>query len=134
MNLKAADLETLGVSDVKKELAARGLKTAQKALAARQYQEAEDILKQALAELQEVEPSSQLQEQMTEIRGMLRGLDRREYQSVQKAASYRSLAISSSSITLSELPIKEWMALPEDERTQERLKQMMEDAGFFPPD
>ena len=115
------------------QLAARGLKTAQKALAAKEYDEAEDILKRALAELDEVEPSAQLQEQMSEIRGMLRGLERREYQSVQKAASYRSLAISSSSITLSGLPIKEWMALPEHERTQERLKQMMEDSGFFPP-
>ncbi|MFA7482328.1 MAG: VWA domain-containing protein [Vulcanimicrobiota bacterium] len=113
------------------QLAARGLKAAQQSLATQRYDEAQEILQEVLAELAEAEPSPQLREQMQEIEGMLKGLERREYQSVQKAASYQSVSISSSSVTLAGFPIQEWMALPEHERTQERLKQMMEDGGFF---
>ena len=112
------------------QLAARGLSAAQKFLAAHKPEEAKATLEEALRELSETERNPQLEAQMADIQDMLSALERREYQSVQKAASFRSLSISSSSITFSGLPIKEWMALPEHERTPERMQQLMRDAGF----
>jgi Ca-activated chloride channel homolog len=114
------------------QLAARSLKSAQQCLADRRYDEAQDVLEKAIRELQEAEPSPELEQQVAEIRSMLEALKRREYQSVQKQATFQSLSVSSSSITLGGIPgLKLWSKLPPEERTPERLKELMADSGMF---
>ena len=117
------------------QLAARGLKSAQQCLTDRRYDEAKEVLEKAIRELQEAEPSPELQIQVDEIRDMLEALKRQEYQSVQKQATYRSVSMSSSSIVLSGLsgPLKLWGKLPPEERTPQRLQELCRDAGVFGP-
>lgn len=114
------------------QLAARGMKKAQKELAQRCYDDARDTLEGSLLELQEAAPSDELEEQIRETQSMLDALKRREYQAVQKNATFRSVSLSSSSITLSGIgaPLKLWSKLPAEERTPERLAEFMRDAGM----
>jgi Ca-activated chloride channel family protein len=117
------------------QLAARSLKSAQKCLVDRRYDEAREVLEKAVCELEEAESSTELEQQVDEIRSMLEALERREYESVQKKATFQSVSVSSSSIVLSGLsgPLKLWGKLPPEERTPERLQEMCRDAGVFSP-
>lgn len=111
------------------QLAARALDKARKHIAAHNTAEAKRVLQEAVVVLQETPPTEEVLGQQREIKSLIKLLDERKYQSVAKRATATSSSISNSSITLAGSPIAEWIKLSPEERTPERLQQILRDMG-----
>ncbi len=106
------------------QLAAAETKKAVALLDRRDYGTAREVLREALATLEEAGPSKALESQVSQLKKMLERLEAGAYQVARKQATFSSVSSSMSSLTLSR-GFREFLALPPEERTPERLEQLM---------
>ena len=114
------------------QLAARVLKQAAKAIERHDHAGARQALQDGLAALREAGRSEELEQHVRQLTGMLRGLDTGSYSEVRKQAvsSSSSFSMGSMGSVLLSSGVKRWLELPEDQRTPEKLNEMM---GFNSP-
>jgi Ca-activated chloride channel family protein len=108
------------------QLSARVLKEAAKLIDKRDHEGARAALRAGLDALHEAGPAPDLQYPIEQLNRMLEGLNSGSYNEVRKQATFSSTSWSSSSMCLSGF-VREWMALPEAERSPERLNELMQE-------
>ena len=107
------------------QLAGRSLKEAVGFIDQRDYQAAKLSLKRGLEDLQEAQTSPELEDLRKQMEGLVLNLDQGHHNSVRKTATCSSRSIGYGSIVLSGIPgLKEFMALPVDQRTPEKLREL----------
>ncbi len=119
------DAEVLAKRNI--QLAARALDLAREHISLREIEKAREVMQQALLTLKESPSTPEVQRQEAQIREMISLLDQQQYQSVAKRATATSSSLSYSSITLAGTPLTVWCKLPPEERTKERLEEMLRD-------
>ena len=117
------DTEVLSKRNV--QLAARALDKARGHISRQEIEKAREVMQEAILTLKETPPTPEVQRQEAQIREMISLLDQRQYQSVAKRATATSSSLSYGSITLAGTPLTVWCKLPPEERTKERLEEML---------
>ncbi len=108
------------------QLAAACMKKATELLGSQDQEQARVGLEEGLATLDEAGHSPRLEELKGQLRQLLQKLEQGQVAEVRKQASFSSRSVSYSSIVLSG-GVKQWLNLPEAERTPEKLRELMGD-------
>jgi Ca-activated chloride channel family protein len=111
------------------QLSARVLKEAARAIERSDIATARKALEKGLESLREAGDSPELRQHVEQLSRMLRSLDTGSYNEVRKQAVSSFSSVSMGSVVLSG-GVRQWMALPEHERTPEKLNELM---GFLNP-
>lgn len=108
------------------QLAANAIEEAIKQIDQRNFDGAKATLNDGLRVLGEAETSPDLDGMSERIQDMLRSLEQRQVMSARKQGKFTSVSYSAGSVSSMSF-IKDYMKLPESERTPEKLKEMMDD-------
>lgn len=108
------------------QLAGRTLSEAVAHIDKGEGKEAKRVLESGLKTLKEAGTAPELADYAQQFRGLLEKLERGSVNAVRKGATSIGRSVSMGSVSLISGPLKEFMALPAEERTQEKLKELME--------
>ncbi|MGE0495756.1 MAG: VWA domain-containing protein [Vulcanimicrobiota bacterium] len=106
------------------QLAARALKKAVRMIDTKKFDRARTTVEAGLDFLAEAGSSPELDHHTQQLTRLLKNLDNGAYNEVRKQATFASISSCSSSLVLSS-GVREFLALPPEERTPERLNQLM---------
>ena len=106
------------------QIAATALKEVTQLIDQRNFGQAEQLLKDTMAVLEEAEPNSDIQFYHGRLKEMLEGIRRGETSAVRKESLCTSSSISLGSFSLSSW-IREFSDLPAEERTPEKFQELM---------